>query len=90
VSYSFEIDTAAARKVRKLSPEKKALVNQKLVELLQNPRPPSGVRLRGGGGNEGWRVRVGKLRILYWIDEDRRTVVVYDIDVRQRVYKDLS
>jgi mRNA interferase RelE/StbE len=33
-----------------------------------------------------WRVRVGKYRIIYEIDEKEKIVVFHDVDLRKRIY----
>ena len=37
--------------------------------------------------DEGWRIRIGAFRALFLIDDTSRTVTVYDIDVRSKVYR---
>lgn len=88
MSYSFEIDTAAARKVRKLPADIRSLVKERLAALIDDPRPHNAIRLKGT--TNGWRIRVGKMRILYKIEEQAKLVVVYDVDSRDNAYKDLS
>lgn len=34
-----------------------------------------------------WKDRVGKYRIIYKIDEVNKAIVLYDIDLRERVYQ---
>ena len=33
-----------------------------------------------------WRIRIGKYRIIYEIDEKEKIVVFHDVDLRKRVY----
>lgn len=33
-----------------------------------------------------WRVRVGKYRLLYEVDEKQKMVVFHDVDLRKRIY----
>jgi len=33
-----------------------------------------------------WRVRIGKYRVIYEIDEKAKIVVFHDVDLRRRVY----
>ncbi|OGP60423.1 MAG: hypothetical protein A2V67_18985 [Deltaproteobacteria bacterium RBG_13_61_14] len=56
-----------------------------ILALSDNPRPRHSKKLSGGGSN--WRIRSGAYRILYEIDEKRKTVRVYRIAHRKDVYK---
>jgi mRNA interferase RelE/StbE len=38
-------------------------------------------------GREGWRLRVGRWRVLFRLDADKRTIVVLGIGPRGDVYK---
>jgi len=65
-----------------LSDVKSRLV-EALREILVNPH--AGVPLVGPLKGL-WRVRVGKYRIIYEIDEEEKIVVFHDVDLRKRVY----
>ncbi|MFW6108682.1 MAG: type II toxin-antitoxin system RelE family toxin [bacterium] len=55
--------------------------------LRAEPRKhPSAIRLRGEFAGH-YRFRVGHYRVVYWIDEARRTVVVVAIGHRRDVYR---
>jgi len=60
----------------------KPRVVEALREILVNPhvgvplvRPLKGL----------WRVRIGKYRVIYEIDEKEKAVVFHDVDLRKRV-----
>ena len=61
-------------------------IDSRLDLLSADPRPRGVVKLRGEAV-DGWRVRVGNYRILYTIDDDTRTVVVYAIAHRREAYR---
>jgi len=47
--------------------------------------PHAGVPLVGT--HKGlWRVRIGKYRVIYEINEKEKAVVFHDVDLRKRVY----
>lgn len=52
--------------------------------LAQNPRPRGAKKL---AGTDGWRVRIGKYRILYSVHDKGRLVVVYHVGHRKDVYR---
>ena len=34
-----------------------------------------------------WSLRIGDYRIIYFIDEDEKTIMLYDAEHRKKVYK---
>jgi mRNA-degrading endonuclease RelE of RelBE toxin-antitoxin system len=59
-------------------------VRRRVQELAENRY----LGLRLVGEPEGyWKDRVGKYRIVYKIDETKREIVFYDVDLRKRVYR---
>lgn len=60
---------------------------QKIIETLaENPRPYGSLKL---SGEEGYRIRVGTLRILYRIDDNAKKIFIYRVQHRKNVYKNL-
>jgi mRNA interferase RelE/StbE len=53
-----------------------ARVVQAILKLEDNPRPPGCRKLLGLAG---WRIRVGKWRVIYHIDDQDRVVTVVEI-----------
>lgn len=60
------------------------LIEERLLALRDNPRPPGCKKLKG---REGWRARAGNYRIIYDIDDARRVVTVVTICHRKDVYR---
>jgi mRNA interferase RelE/StbE len=52
--------------------------------LAETPRPPGFLKLSGG---EGWRIRVGDLRVIYEIDDKSKTITVQHVGHRRDVYR---
>ena len=50
-----------------------------ILQLEDNPRPPGCRKLRG---LEGWRIRAGDWRVIYYIDDDATLVTI--VSVRRR------
>jgi len=71
------------KRFRRLPNSMKVRVRQRIVELSENPY--LGIRLVGELSGY-WKERIGKYRIIYRIDDAKKTVVMYDIDLRKRVY----
>ena len=60
-------------------------IEQRMLALAENPRPPGCKKLKDTEGN--WRIRVGVYRILYEIDDSRATVTVLRIGHRKEIYR---
>jgi mRNA interferase RelE/StbE len=72
--YRISIDKRVVKSFRKL-PEKHARqIYAALERLKTNPHPQDSKKLQTSGG---YRVTVGEYRILYKIQEDTDTIVVY-------------
>jgi mRNA interferase RelE/StbE len=72
------------RQFRRLHPRLRLQVRRRVQELGENPY--LGLRLVGELGGF-WKGRVGKYRIIYKIDEARKEVVFFDVDLRKRIYR---
>lgn len=60
------------------------LIEERLLALRDNPRPPGCKKLKD---RDGWRVRAGNYRIIYDIDDARRIVTVLTICHRKDAYR---
>jgi len=58
-------------------------VDSAILALADDLRPPGCTRLRG---RDDWRIRVGDYRIVYGIDDERRTVEILHVAHRRDVY----
>lgn len=82
--YSIELRPAAAKALRKIDPQDVARLRGALALLAEDPRPPGAKALQG---RPGYRVRVGRYRIIYTIDDGVLLVVVVTLGQRQDVYR---
>ena len=74
--YHISVDKRVMKSFRRV-PEKHARqIREALERLKVNPHPQDSVKLKNSGG---FRVTVGEYRILYTVEEDTATVVVYVI-----------
>ncbi|MDE2993920.1 MAG: type II toxin-antitoxin system RelE/ParE family toxin [Chloroflexota bacterium] len=81
--YDVRLENTAQREFRKLPADQRTRVQQALIGLESNPRPPGCKKVRGT--DSAYRIRVGSLRILYTVDRD--LVVVFRISPRSRAYR---
>ena len=82
--YQIEL-TARARK--SLSKLQKAEIRevQAVLELLKtNPRPPAVKRLKG---SKYLRIRLGKIRIIYVIQNEKLLILILDVGHRREIYR---
>lgn len=57
---------------------------ERLLKLADNPRPPGSEKL---SGQDKYRVRQGRYRILYAIEDDNLLVYVVKVGHRKDVYR---
>ena len=75
MSYTVYLHPNVVKFLRKLSKSDVQRIRAKLTELI-NPYSVRAVKLKGMVG----------YRILYTVDDDRKVVVVFKVDRRDRVY----
>jgi mRNA-degrading endonuclease RelE of RelBE toxin-antitoxin system len=71
--------------LKKSEKELRLRIWKKLDELKLNPFPQEVVRVVGKKG-KAFRVRVGAYRIQYYVFHDKKEIVIFDIDKRERAY----
>jgi len=60
-------------------------IEQRMLALAENPRPPGCKKLKDTEGT--WRIRVGVYRVLYDIDDSSVMVTVLRIGHRKEIYR---
>ena len=86
MTWRVRVDRAAAKKLKRLDIKYIRQIADQFSRLAINPRPPGSLQLKDSNVG-GWRIRIGKYRVLYTINDDSREVVVYDLGLRDQVYK---
>ncbi len=82
--YQLKIKRSAEQDLRHLPRSLFRRVNQQILALREEPRPPGVRKLKGN--IEGWRVRVGDYRIVFQIDDTAQTVTIIRVRHRREVY----
>jgi len=82
--YKVLIEPAAEKSIFKLLPQDASRVFKILRNLEIEPRPPSCLKLTA---EEGYRIRVGRYRILYEVNDQEKIVIVYRVKHRKDVYR---
>ena len=78
------IKISAVKEIESIPSKDRSRIVYRIQGLAENPRPPGCEKL---SGQEKYRVRQGKYRILYQIFDDEVVVIVVKVGKRARVYK---
>jgi mRNA interferase RelE/StbE len=84
MAYSVSILRRAQKELGTLPQPDFARVTEAIRSLSESPRPRGCAKLVA---REGWRIRVGRNRVVYEIDDDERTVLVLHVGHRRDVYE---
>jgi mRNA interferase RelE/StbE len=82
-AYKVEIAPSAAKVIANLDKPIRRRVMEKVDALAENPRPAGCIQMRG---QLSWRIRVGKVRIIYEIHDAVLLVAVIDAGYRREIY----
>jgi mRNA interferase RelE/StbE len=82
--YSLQLLRQAEKFLAALENQPAERIKTAIDRLTTNPRPPGCEKMQG---EPGWRIRVGKYRIVYEIIDERLVVLVVRIGHRREVYK---
>jgi len=83
--YILDIKPSARKELENLSDSLIARLVAKIDGLAAAPRPSGCRKLRGY--KDLWRIRVGDYRVVYLIDDARKTVSVTRVAHRRDVYE---
>jgi mRNA interferase RelE/StbE len=81
--YKIEIKKSAIKELESIPSKDLKRIVEKIKLLAENPRPSGCLKL---SGEERYRIRQGKYRILYAIKDDILTVYIVKVGHRKDVY----
>jgi mRNA interferase RelE/StbE len=84
MSYAVFILRRAQKELAQLPLETYRRVLEAIRGLAEDPRPPGCLKLTG---REGWRIRVGRYRVIYEVDDSEQTITVLQVGHRRDVYE---
>lgn len=84
MTYHVRIVRAAERELRAIARVTRVRIEQRILALEDNPRPPGAVKLTG---MESYRLRVGDYRVLYTIDDAASSLTVCAVGHRREIYR---
>jgi len=82
--FRIYIKPTAVKELQKIPKRDVAKIINKIRSLSSNPRPPGYEKL---SADEKYRVRQGRYRIVYSIEDDKLVVLVIKIGDRKEVYR---
>ena len=83
-SYKVYIKPSAVKEIESLPKKDRSRVVQKIKGLAADPRPPGCEKLTG---EEKYRIRQGRYRIVYSITDKELIVIVVKVGHRRDIYK---
>lgn len=83
-SYNVYIKPSAVKEIESLPKKDRSRVIQKIKGLAVDPRPPGCEKLTG---EDKYRIRQGRYRIIYSIEDKELIVVVVKVGHRRDIYK---
>ncbi len=84
MKYEIEIERSALKTLEKIPTADKNKVIKAIECLAQNPRPVGAKKLIG---RAGWRIRIGRYRVIYEIQDHVCYILVLDIGHRKEIYR---
>ncbi|MBU1299239.1 MAG: type II toxin-antitoxin system RelE/ParE family toxin [Bacteroidetes bacterium] len=84
MEYNLIIKPSAKRDLNSLPDKEVEQIVRRIVQLINNPRPFGIQKLTD---EEGYRIRIGKYRVLFEIDDKKKNILIFRIKHRKEVYR---
>ena len=88
MTYRVEREDDAQEQLRRLSPVPRRNMRAAIRRLHRGPRVGDTKQLRGQ--TDLWRVRTGRWRAIFRLDDDARVITILRVGPRETVYDDLE
>ena len=85
MSWQIEISRDARKEFERLPSQVQVRITNAILALEQNPFPHGCKKLKN---RDGFRIRIGDYRVLYFADTKSKKIVVGVIGHRREVYRD--
>ena len=82
--YEILIKKSAKKDLDALDDKTYIRIDRNIQRLINTPFPKGVAKLRGGGNR--YRIRDGKYRMLYEIDQENKIIIIYRIKLRKTAY----
>lgn len=84
MKYQVEFECNIEKVLRKIPKHDIESIFKTLKELSEDPRPMYYEKLKN---RQGYRVRCGKYRVIYKVEDEKLLILVLDIDHRKDIYR---
>ena len=82
--YTVVVTSTVKKLILKLPSSIAHRIENSLLQLEEDPRPPGYKKLKG---RNGYRIRVGDYRIIYEIEDNILRIVIIDVGNRKDIYQ---
>ncbi|MBI4284997.1 MAG: type II toxin-antitoxin system RelE/ParE family toxin [Chloroflexi bacterium] len=83
--YRLEVKRRAVKELSRISPDIGMRLLQSIESLASDPRPRQSHKL--SESESSYRLRVGDYRVLYQVDDEARSVIIFRVGHRREVYR---
>jgi mRNA interferase RelE/StbE len=84
VTYEVQIPRRVQRDIDRLPTTDARRVYAAIYALKGEPRPEGSLKLTG---RDAWRLRIGRYRVIYEVDDEALIVLVIDVGHRRDIYR---
>ena len=85
MSYSLQFSSSFDKQLKKIHPQDSKRVIKEIEELQTSPFP-KGKKVKHLIGTKAMRLRIGKVRVIYFVDEEKKTIYLEDVAYRKDIY----
>lgn len=87
MQYELYFYKDSEKQLKRMHPTDGARILKVLNQLKENPRPEGKKVKRLVEKINTWRIRVGKVRAIYFIDDAKKEIWVMDVKYRKEIYR---
>ncbi|OAV43393.1 type II toxin-antitoxin system RelE/ParE family toxin [Lewinella sp. 4G2] len=83
--YSIELKPSARKALNKIADKQRKRLESAIDKLQEDPKPHGSIKL--SGNSDLYRIRVGKFRVIYSIENDVLVITIVKVSDRKDAYK---
>jgi mRNA interferase RelE/StbE len=84
-AFTVDVETAAAKQIQRLQRHEQERVMVAIMALAGDPRPRGCIKM--SATDSSYRLRIGRFRVVYVVDDATRVVTVTRVGHRKEVYR---
>ena len=86
MSYQLKFSSSFEKQLKKLHPKDAKRIVEEIKSLQADPFPKGKKVKNLVGVPNAWRIRSGKVRAIYFVDETIKTIFIEDVAYRKDIY----